>query len=79
MTISKASHDHLRKIFTENFSASDIAEPLVSFDVTTSAADVRSVMEEHGYEVAGVRRLGKIAGYIRKVELGDDQCGNVIH
>jgi len=79
MTISKASHDHLRKVFTENFSASDIAEPLVSFDVTTSAADVRSVMEEHGYEVAGVRRLGKIAGYIRNVELGDDQCGDVIH
>ncbi len=79
MSISRASHDHLRKIFTENFSASDIAEPLVSFDETTSAADVGSVMDEHGYEVAGVRRLGKIAGYVKKEELGEDQCGDVIH
>lgn len=76
MTISKASHDHLRKIFTENFSASDIAEPLVSFDDWTPAPDVRAVMEERRFEVVGVRHKGVIAGYVKRDELGDGKCGD---
>ena len=78
MTISKASHDHLRKIFTENFSASDIAEPLLSFDDTTPAADVRAMMEERRFEVVGVRHKGVITGYARRDELGDGKCGDVL-
>jgi hypothetical protein len=78
MTISKASHDHLRKIFTENFSARDIGELLVSFDDSTSAADVRALMEERRFEVVGVRHKGVIAGYARRDELGDGKCGDVL-
>ena len=76
MTISKASHDHLREVFRENFSASDIAEPLVSFDETTPAADVRAMMEERRFEVVGVRRQGLVVGYVRRDELGEGKCGD---
>ncbi|NQT38778.1 MAG: hypothetical protein HQ581_14885 [Planctomycetes bacterium] len=36
MSSSTAAQDRIKRIFTENFSVGDIAEPLVSFDATAT-------------------------------------------
>ena len=74
--MSSNSPDHLRRIFTENFSVSDIAEPLASFDAATPAADVRQVMDERRYELAGVRRSGLVVGYVRREDVEESVCGD---
>jgi hypothetical protein len=79
MTVNKAARENMRKIFTESFSVSDIAESLTSFDATTHAADVRAVMAQAGYEVVGVRNKGIVAGYVAREELDDGTCGDYLH
>ncbi len=79
MTTPTAAQHHLYRIFFENFSAADIAEPLASFDAGTSAAEVLSVMTRRAYRVAGIRRDGTICGYVRQEELADGTCADAIH
>ena len=74
MITSRTSHEHLKKIFTENFSVGDIAEPLVSFDAVRPGPRVREFMGQRAFEVVGVRRNGVIVGYVRRDELGDGDC-----
>ena len=69
MPTSQASADHMKRIFAESFSVADIAEPLASFDAVGDAARVEQVMRRRGFEVAGVREGGVIAGYVRRAEL----------
>lgn len=76
MPMHATSPGHLRRIFTENFSVSDIAEPLASFDGGTPAGDVRRVMDERRYELAGVRREGLVVGYIQREEVEGGVCGD---
>ncbi len=78
MSSGTAAQDRIKRIFTENFSVGDIAEPLVSFDATADAATVLEVMQRHGYEVVGVRRKGLVAGYIRREDLADGPCGDYL-
>jgi hypothetical protein len=78
-TIYAAQQHHLRRVFTENFSAADIAEPLASFDASLPAAEVRAVMTRRRYRVAGIRQEGTICGYVRQEELADGVCGTAIH
>ena len=66
----------LRRVFHEGFSVHDIAEPLVSFDSTASATEVRSIMNQNGYEVVGVREEGIIVGYLEQSELEDGTCAD---
>jgi hypothetical protein len=79
MTTTPASPHRLRRVFVENFSAADIAEPLASFDASTSAADVLAVMVRRAYQVAGIRNDGTICGYVRQEELVQGTCGDVVH
>ena len=79
MTTTTASPQHLRRVFVENFSAADIAEPLASFDASTTAADVLAVMVRCAYKVAGIRRDGTICGYVRQEELAEGICGDFLH
>jgi hypothetical protein len=79
MTTTTASQHHLRRVFIENFSAADIAEPLASFDASTSATDVLAVMTRRAYKVAGIRKDGTICGYVRQEELVQGVCGDVLH
>lgn len=79
MIITTASRHRLRQMFTENFSAADIAEPLASFDAGTPAADALAVMVRRAYKVAGVRSEGSICGYVRQEELAQGTCGGAVH
>ncbi len=64
-----ARHDHLLRLFTDSFTAQDIAEPLRSFDSGHPSADLRAVMDTHGLELVGLREAGTITGYVRRSEL----------
>ncbi len=79
MTTTTASQHHLGRVFIENFSASDIAEPLASFDAGTSSMEVRAVMARRAYKVAGIRKDGTICGYVRQEELAEGACGDKLH
>ncbi len=79
MTTTTASPQHLRRVFVENFSAADIAEPLASFDASTTAAEVLAAMARCAYKVAGIRRDGTICGYVRQEELAEGRCGDFLH
>lgn len=78
-TINAAQRHHLRRVFTENFSAADIAEPLASFDASLPAAEARAIMARRRYRVAGVREDGTICGYVRQEELAAGTCGEALH
>lgn len=56
----------------------DIAEPLVSFDEEHPSADVLAAMNSYDFDVVGVRRKGKVAGYLRRDSLGSGFCGDVM-
>ena len=74
-----ASQQRLRRVFLENFSAADIAEPLASFDAGSPAAEVLAVMARRAYKVAGIRKDGAICGYVRQEELAQGTCGDAVH
>ena len=78
MSITEASREHMKRLFTESFSVGDIAEPLVSFDATANAAEVRRVMVERAYQVVGLREHGVTTGYVKQEDLGDGVCGDYL-
>ncbi len=78
MSITEASREHMKRLFTESFSVGDIAEPLVSFDATSDAAEVRRVMLERAYQVVGLREHGVTVGYVKREELGDGTCAEYL-
>jgi hypothetical protein len=68
----------VRRLFTEGFQVADVAEPLVSFDAETPAAVVGEVMDAGGFAVAGVRRRGRVAGFVERDGLGTGWCGGAM-
>jgi hypothetical protein len=62
----------MKKLFTEGFTVLDIAEPLLSFDAPAEAATALAAMEGSRDPVGGVRRDGRVSGYVRA---GDLQSG----
>lgn len=75
MNRNASSIENLRRVFSEGFSVRDIAEPLVSFDASTSVAEALSVMNARDFDVAGVRRDGLVVGCLDREHLGDGTCG----
>ena len=67
-----------RRMFMELFTARDIAEPLLSFDLTTSCDEVRKVMERHVQDVASVRIKGTVQGYVRLSQLDSAACADCL-
>lgn len=63
----------IARLFTDCFRATDIAEPLRSFDSLREPEDVGRVLAQHGATVAGVRRDGHVAGYVRLSDIEKDQ------
>jgi hypothetical protein len=70
------SDQSIRRVFLEGFTASDIAQPLRSFDRSAPAKSVREIMLEAGCEVAGIRDQGVVTGFVELASLTDGCCGD---
>jgi len=71
----KSSIEDLREIFEKGINAGCITEPLCSFDKSTTAQNVKKILNENNYDVVGVRTNGIINGYAYKIELAEGQLG----
>jgi len=69
------SQRRVQRLFTEAFTAKDIAEPIHSFDTNRPATEVKSVMEALGISVAGIRSEGMVAGFVWKDDLTGGNSG----
>lgn len=76
MNWNASTIESLRRVFAEGFVARDIAEPLISFDASTAAAEVAELMEKRNFDVVGVRQEGIVMGYVEKTDLAVATCGN---
>lgn len=65
----------IKRVFTESFTARDIAEPLASFDATAPCAEVRVLMQARDYDVAGIRSEGQVVGFVEVGSLLEGTCG----
>ena len=71
----KSSVSDLRRMFARTITLRDIAEPLVSFDHTQPAAEVRAFMAQREFDVVGVREHGVVAGYVLRDDLVEGATG----
>ena len=62
----RTSAQNLRELFDKNISVRYIAEPIASFDISTSSADVQEFMEQHDFDVVGIRQDVQVTGYVQK-------------
>src|SRR5262245_721676 len=67
--------DAVKRVFTETFTARDIAEPLASFDADASSAQVREFMQAKDFDVVGIRSEGQITEYATRDALAAGACG----
>lgn len=72
----KSSLGDLRRLFTRTITLRDIAEPLVSFDHTQLAGEVRTFMEQREFDVVGVREHGVVTGLALRSELTGGRVGD---
>jgi hypothetical protein len=68
----------LRRLFLNGFSAMDLAEPLVSYDMAADARTVKADMDEKDFDLVGVRQNGLVNGYVRRQDLDTGCCGDYI-
>ena len=64
------------RMFADLFTAMDIAEPLLSFDMHTRCGEVEPVVQRHYQDVAAVRSKGRVQGYIRRSDLKAASCAD---
>jgi hypothetical protein len=57
------------RLFADCFRATDIAEPLRSFDSNRDPLDIARTLDESGLDVAGIRRDGYMLGYVRRGDI----------
>ncbi|MCF7983561.1 MAG: HD domain-containing protein [Thiohalocapsa sp.] len=53
------------RVFTDAFTADEIAQPLRSFDIERAAHELTTAAARHTWEVVGLRRDGVCVGYLR--------------
>lgn len=66
----------LQRVFQQGFTVQDLARPLISFDDSAPADQVRALMEGQGIELAGVRSQGIISGTVVFSDLASGRCGD---
>jgi len=66
--------NNFRRMFTEIFTAADIAEGMLSFDIDTPGEQVVSELEAQEREVASVRVNGAVQGYVRASDITEGVC-----
>jgi hypothetical protein len=64
----------VKGLFTDAFTARDVAEPLASFDADADAAAVREFMAARDFDIVGVRVDGQVAGYVTRGSLEGGAC-----
>lgn len=69
MKYLKSTSEDLKNLFTQRITVEYIAESFRSFDDTADAIIIRKFMEVKEYDVVGVRKEGKIAGFAKQREL----------
>ena len=62
------------KVLDRSFTAQDIAEPLISFDCSRAADEVREAMAVAGIEVAGLHKKGILCGFVESASLREGSC-----
>jgi hypothetical protein len=67
--------DAIKRVFTQMFTARDVAEALASFDAGASAAEVRDFMNARDFDVVGIRREGQVVGFVERGSLESGACG----
>jgi len=72
------SGPRFRRMFMELFTARDIAGPLYSFDLNSPCGEVARVLDRHDQELASVRILGTVQGYVRRRDLGEGSCADCL-
>src|SRR5262249_17839694 len=68
----------IKRIFTEMFSARDLAEPLASFDAEVASGEVRDFMNARAFDVVGIRNEGQVFGYVEVGSLGTGTFGQYL-
>ncbi len=68
----------LPSMFVESFSARDVLSPLISFDQDVPASEALALLQVEDEQVAGVRREGRIVGYVEEGDLVGDRSGDSI-
>ncbi len=69
MKYLKSTSEDLKNLFTHGITVNYIAESFRSFDYTADAMTVHRFMKEKEYDVVGIRKNGKIVGYVEQNEL----------
>ncbi len=67
---------HFRRTFRELFTARDIAEGLLSFDVDANCAEVKQALAHRRRDVASIRVKGSVHGYVSLSDLGEAACSD---
>jgi CBS domain-containing protein len=65
----KVSYTDLNRLFRNNITIREIAEPLVSFESDRPAPVIKEFMEKKDFDVVGVRQDGDIIGYVERKDL----------
>lgn len=65
-------------IFSEAFTAHDVAEPLRSFDRESASDKLMKTLDEHVLGVVGIRENGFVNGYARRDDLVPGQTGGEV-
>lgn len=72
------SGPQLRRMFSDIFTARDIAETLLSFDAGSPVEHARKALNNKQYDVASLRINGIVEGYIRSKDLSGQLCNEHI-
>ncbi len=59
-----AASERLLNMFHEGFNVVDLAQPLLSLDEDANVAAARKLFRQENISVLGVRRAGRVAGYV---------------
>jgi len=62
------------RLFTEAFTARDVAEPLRSFDGQLPAGEAVDLVAPFALDAIGIRQAGVVAGYALVADLGSGRC-----
>jgi hypothetical protein len=77
--MNETTYYNFEKTFLHGLLVMDIADPLPSFDATSSVQTALAAMQERGLPVAAVRNGGWVTGFILSDELVDGMCGDYSH